>query len=201
MQRAIEFLQRLVSIDGVQSFRCFHRMPPSSDRSLHDTGNRRKKSVPNLTVEWTAKPSIFNADHIDWFHLEKKCGEYPGMALAGRALRKEVLHLLADYLWLGRVDDAITYLQHLSADRIKSQQWLDQTVDYLQRHHEKIPCYALRRALGLRNSSNRGEKANDRCVADRQKHKGMSGSSDGSTRLTSTTTLLRNHECDRWCQD
>ncbi len=121
------------------------------------------------------------------------------MALAGREIRKEVLHTLTSYLWLGRVDDAITYLQHLSADRIKRPQWLHQTIDYLERHRAEIPCYALRQALGWRNSSNRGEKANDRCVADRQKHQGMSGSPDGSTRLTSTTTLLRNQELDRWC--
>jgi hypothetical protein len=39
-----------------------------------------------------------------------------------------------------------------------------------------IPVYAVRRQLGLRNSSNRGEKANDLLVAARQKHNGMSWS-------------------------
>jgi len=42
MQCAIEFLQCLVSIDSIQSFRCFHRVPPSSDRYVDDTGNRGK---------------------------------------------------------------------------------------------------------------------------------------------------------------
>ncbi len=156
-------------------------------RALHKAIQQGFDWVPSLRTR------------LDWYHLEKKCGEYWSMALAGREIRKEVLHTLTGYLWLGRVDDAISYLQHLSADRIKRKKWLHQTIDYLERHREEIPCDALRQALGLRNSSNRGEKANDRCVADRQKHKGMSRSADRSTRLTSTTTLLRNHELALWC--
>jgi len=62
-----------------------------------------------------------------------------------------------------------------------------------------VRCITL--GLGVASFQQPGGKANDRCVADRQKHQGMSGSPDGSTRLTSTTTLLRNHELDRWCTD
>jgi hypothetical protein len=53
-----------------------------------------------------------------------------------------VLYPLTGYLWLGRVDDAITYLQLLSAERIKRQKWLNQTINYLERHREDIPCDA-----------------------------------------------------------
>ncbi len=93
----------------------------------------------------------------------------------------------------------IAYVQQLPADKIKDRSQLEKLINYSERHREEIPCYALRHALRLRNSSNRGEKANDLCVADRQKHRGMSWSPDGSVALTSTTTLGRNHELDRWC--
>ena len=159
------------------------------ERALHRAIAKRLAWIPSLRVI------------LDWYHLKKKCGEYLSMALAGPEIRQEVMRTLMGYLWLGRVEDAIAYLQHLNADYIKNQKRLNKTVEYLERHRPEIPCYALRRALGLRNSSNRGEKANDRCVADRQKHNGMSWSVDGSTRLTSTTTLLRNQELDRWCRD
>ena len=53
-----------------------------------------------------------------------------------------------------------------------------------------IPCYALREALDLQNSSNPGEKANDLCVAARQKHQGMSWSRNGSVALVLCLTLF-----------
>jgi len=52
--------------------------------------------------------------------------------------------------------------------------------------------------LGLRNSSNRGEKANDLVVSERQKHNGMSWSPDGSVALAAVTALVRNQGQDTW---
>jgi len=46
--------------------------------------------------------------------------------------------------------------------------------------------------LGLRNSSNRGEKVNDLVVSERQKHNGMSWSPEGSVALAAAITLARN---------
>ena len=137
---------------------------------------------------------------LDWYHLEKKCKETLSLALRGKTIRNDVLAAILPLLWLAQVDATITYLQQLPAARIKDRSRLEKLINYFERHREEIPCYALRHALGLRNSSNPGEKANDLCVADRQKHRGMSWSPDGSVALTSTTTLGRNHELDRWCE-
>ena len=63
---------------------------------------------------------------------------------------------------------------------------------YLDKNRGMIPVYAVRRELGLRNSSNRGEKANDVLVAARQKHHGMSWSKSGSVALASMTALKKN---------
>ncbi|MBF0551343.1 MAG: hypothetical protein HQK60_12505 [Deltaproteobacteria bacterium] len=52
--------------------------------------------------------------------------------------------------------------------------------------------------MGLRNSSNIGEKANDLIVADRQKHNGMSWSDGGSLALAALTALKRNKEMMLW---
>jgi hypothetical protein len=54
--------------------------------------------------------------------------------------------------------------------------------------------------LGLPNSSNRGEKANDLVVSARQKHNGMSWSKPGSLALAAVTALVRNGEYKRWFQ-
>jgi hypothetical protein len=65
---------------------------------------------------------------------------------------------------------------------------------FLAKKRPMIPVYAVRRELGLHNSSNRGEKANDLLVADRQKHNGMSWSPSGSVALASVTALKHNRE-------
>ena len=64
-----------------------------------------------------------------------------------------------------------------------------------------IPAYAVRRELGLRNSSNRGEKSNDLIVSERQKHNGMSWSNSGSVALASVTALKKNKEYKTWFQE
>ena len=55
--------------------------------------------------------------------------------------------------------------------------------------------------LGLRNSSNRVEKANDLVVAQRQKHNGMSWSTSGSGALAQITALIINDELHSWLND
>jgi len=91
-------------------------------------------------------------------------------------------------------------LRALGPAQIKSGKSVDRLIAYVERNREYVPCYALRAQLGLRNSSNLGEKANDLCVADRQKHRGMSWSRDGSVALASIATLQCNGEIDEWCR-
>ena len=75
---------------------------------------------------------------------------------------------------------------------------MEKLVGYLHRNKPYIPCYAIRKQLGLRNSSNIGEKMNDLIVSERQKHNGMSWSKPGSVALASVTALKRNKETKRW---
>ncbi len=137
---------------------------------------------------------------LDGFHLEEKCKVELSLALKGRKIRNAVLDDLIPLLWLGRLDDAIARLRAIPVGEIKNLDSVDKLIGYVERNRSHIPCYALREALGLRNSSNAGEKANDLCVARRQKHNGMSWSEDGSVALTSATALIRNHALRTWCE-
>lgn len=137
---------------------------------------------------------------LDWYHLEEKCKQLLSMALAGRDLRNQLLDQLLPLLWLGCVDRAMALLQTLEAGSIKNQARLDDLRGYLKRQQPYIPCYAVRQSLGLRNSSNRGEKANDLLVSARQKHNGMSWSPTGSVALAALTALVRNNEYQQWFQ-
>jgi hypothetical protein len=135
---------------------------------------------------------------LDWYHLEKKCKERLSLAMKGRVLRNKVLEQLMPLLWYGRTDQAIDLLKQIKVKSIKSKTDLQKLIDYLKRNKVYIPCYAVRKILGLRNSSNIGEKMNDLVVSDRQKHNGMSWSNIGSVALASISSLKRNREIRTW---
>ena len=135
---------------------------------------------------------------LDWYHLEKKCKEQLSMAMKGRIVRNDTLERLLPLLWNGLTDKAIALLEGLECNQIKKESVLQKLVEYLYRNKPYIPCYAIRKQLGLRNSSNIGEKMNDLVVSERQKHNGMSWSKPGSVALASLTALKRNRETKTW---
>jgi len=138
---------------------------------------------------------------LDWFHLVKKCKEQLSMAMKGRVVRNELLEQLLPLLWHGLTDRAIALLEEMDTAQIRNQSIMEKLVEYLHRNKPYIPCYALRKQLGLRNSSNIGEKMNDLIVSDRQKHNGMSWSKRGSVALASVTALKRNREAKNWFEN
>jgi hypothetical protein len=135
---------------------------------------------------------------LDWYHLQKKCKEQLSMALKGSKIRNEFLEDLMPCLWFGNVNRAIQLLQNIEPRKIKDQEHIRILIDYFIRVNDYIPCYALRKELGLRNSSNLGEKANDIVVSNRQKHNGMSWSNNGSTSFATVASASYNLEIEQW---
>jgi len=108
------------------------------------------------------------------------------------------VHLAYRAIVTGQYDLVIAFLQQIQPENLKSGQSVARLIGYFERNRDYIPCYALRKQLGLRNSSNKGEKANDLCVAERQKHNGMSWSKTGSVALATVISLHLNNEQDHW---
>ena len=136
---------------------------------------------------------------LDWYHLEKRMKELLSMAVKGnKEAKASMRNAIGRRLWAGNVDEAVNYLKAIPEKDIKNRLKLDEAIDYLERRKPHIPCYALRSLLGYRNSSNPAEKANDRVVAVRQKHNGMSWSSTGSSSLALITALELNNELSTW---
>jgi hypothetical protein len=123
------------------------------------------------------------------------------MALKGRTLRNEHFEALKKLLWYGATTKAIAYLKQLPSSAIKSQSHLDKLCAYLEKRSHMIPCYAVRKQLGLRNSSTDVEKANDLLVSARQKHQGMSWSPTGSLALAALTAVVKNGHQKPWLQN
>lgn len=136
---------------------------------------------------------------LDWLHLKKKCVEFLSMGVKGtKEDKSQIKKGLIAILWTGRVEKAIKYIDSIKQTNIKNIQKLSELKDYLKRKSPNVVCYALRRELNLRISSNRVEKANDMVVAVRQKHNGMSWSKNGSGALAIITAARINGELDGW---
>jgi hypothetical protein len=135
---------------------------------------------------------------LDWYHLKKKFQEFFSMAFKGRTIRNSQLNVIMPLLWYGKVDEAIEIMRNADPAIVKSKNYLDQLIDYLNRVRTYIPNYALRKKLRLRNSSNCVEKANDLVVAKRQKNDSSSWSQYGSTNLASVSCISLNGELESW---
>ncbi len=153
---------------------------------LHDAIRRCFSWYPNLAIL------------LDWYHLEEKCKMQLSLAMTGRMVRNEALAELLPLLWAGLVDHAIDFVNSLDQSHIKDPEAIKKLIGYFERNRAHIPCYAVRKELGLRNSSQIGEKMNDLVVSERQKHNGMSWSVSGSGALASLTALARNNEDALW---
>ena len=135
---------------------------------------------------------------LDWHHLEEKCKRQLSLAMTGRVMRNETVEEVRALLWYGLVDQAMARVMQIPPAQIKDPEAMSTLLGYFERNRENIPCYAVRKALGLRNSSQIGERMNGLLVSERQKHNGMSWSVSGSVALASLTTLARNNEHARW---
>jgi len=135
---------------------------------------------------------------LDWYHLKKKCKEQLSMALKNATIRNEFLEELLPCLWFGNINGAIKLLQNIDPKKVKNFEFITKLVEYFERVRAYVPCYALRKELGLRNSSNLGEKSNDLIVSSRQKNNGMSWSDDGSHSFASVSAVYRNHQLSNW---
>jgi hypothetical protein len=135
---------------------------------------------------------------LDWYHLRKKMEETLSLICNNRIYRNEMLQKIMPALWRGNVDGAIAILNSIDMSMVKNKGSLNYLIGYLERVRANIPNYMLRAALGLRNSSNRGEKANDLIVSNRQKHNGMSWSDTGSSTLASVSAIQYNDELNNW---
>jgi hypothetical protein len=155
------------------------------------------RSLQNIIIRcfgWCASAAIL----LDWYHLKEKCKMQLSLACRKTDMRNSLLEKIISLLWFGKLNRAIKVLQNIEKKDLKSEEAVKKLIDYFERNRDYIPCYALRKELGLRNSSNKGEKANDIIVANRQKHNGMSWSEDGSVALATITSLYKNNEQENW---
>ena len=129
---------------------------------------------------------------LDGYHVVKKFKEDLSRACRAREVRNRHLRILVRFLWYGMVTEARQYPDSIPTTQIKDADSIERLRNYLQRNERSLPCYALRRRLGLRNASSPVESANNQLTARRQKRNGMSWSKAGSQALTALSVLVCN---------
>lgn len=138
---------------------------------------------------------------LDWYHVVKKFKGDLSRACGAREVRNRHLGTLVRFLWYGMVTEARRYLETIPATEVKDPASIERLRKYLERNTHAIPCYALRRRLGLRNGSSPVESANNQVTARRQKRNGMSWSKAGSHALTALSVLVCNRCQDIWVRE
>lgn len=138
---------------------------------------------------------------LDWYHLKEKCKIQLSLGINGKNNRNEILTEILPFLWLGKINEAIMKLNKIDKSKIKDISHIERLIGYFERNMNYIPCYALRKELGLRVSSNRVEKSNDLIVSNRQKDNGMSWSKKGSVGIATLTTAIKNNEHMKWYKE
>jgi hypothetical protein len=156
------------------------------------------KSLPIVAISDGARSiknenkEIFgqNVIHIlDWYHLQAKVHQLMSQIATSRELKLECSSMIINYLWYGKVIQAVLVLKFMLA---KNQIKRDELVGYLEKNESHIIDYERRKMAGKIIGSGRTEKKNDTIVSKRQKRKAMAWSSKGSRNLAIVTAYYKN---------
>ena len=160
---------------------------------------------------------------LDWHHINERCLEAfskifkPGKIIDpeqepvrfknGKIKKSSIVKITRSkfylrefnrFLWIGNIKGALKYLDDIKAQpellKANGTEVIDSVISYLNNKNDRMTCFALRKELGLRNSSNRVEKTNDLLVSHRQKGKGLSWSDEGSFSNSSVIMIFKNNE-------
>ena len=115
---------------------------------------------------------------LDFYHLKSKCYQYLTMAMKGGKKNFErnskVRRKVYARLFVHNIQGALEYLDSIDASMLKNKEYIEKLKQYIQKKKRYMYCYALRKSLHLKNSSNDVETANNRLIADRCKNNGTS---------------------------
>ena len=143
--------------------------------------------------------------NLDWIHVKRYCYQLLTMALIGgkdnHERNENIRNEFFNYIWVGDIQGGKDYLDTIDPSFVKNPSMIQSVKNYLDRKsndegQKYFYCYAMRKEMGLINSSNQGEKSNDMLVAQRQKHNGMSWVVEGSAALGHIRQIEVNGEAE-----
>lgn len=103
--------------------------------------------------------------------------------------------------WVGNAAALVTYIRMIPKEYVKNEAIRDKLLTYIENKQNWITCYALRKKIGLKNSSNSVELTNQLLVSERQKNRLMSWRDVNSSAIASITSVYLNGDSEQWLQD
>lgn len=184
-------------------------------------GEETLKTIPDrIFKDWP------HVHYMDYYHLKERMSEIfsrafkPGKIVDdtveleyfknGKVKKSSIkkitrsqyyLRILISILWVGNVEEAKAWLEkmtHSSELKANGIEAIKEATGYLERKGARIPCYFLRKLLGLRNTSNSVEISNNILVARRQKKKGCSWAVEGSFACSEITCIYANEDAESY---
>ena len=163
--------------------------------------------------------------YLDYYHMQHKSSDYLSQAIKHLKVRdpretpvyykrgpkkgqvkewKEIFlsvsysRVVSSILFAGNWKEAILYLQNINPDHVIRPDILNESIKYIWRKRHYITCTALRKKVGLPNSSNPSESWNNVVVSEPQKGKGKNWREEGSYAKAAIKALFHNGEADEW---
>jgi hypothetical protein len=127
---------------------------------------------------------------LDWYHLQAKVTQLMSQIAPNKEIKKEMIEILLNYLWQGKVITAVIALKFLVP---KNKAKHGELIGYLEKNETYIIDYERRKEAGKAIGSGRVEKQNDLIVAKRQKRKGMAWSPKGARNLAILTAYHKHN--------
>lgn len=95
---------------------------------------------------------------LDWYHITVSIMQMLSMALSGKIDQKRGYRSeLTRPLWHGDVSGALSILNSfVKKNLVRNSTAFDRVSKYLLKKQDEISCYALRKHMGLPNSSSQG---------------------------------------------
>ena len=138
--------------------------------------------------------------NLDWYHVTEQIDSMIGRGTAGsHEERRAYRDAVKKALWYFNYNDALQYIDKLIAEHSTKERSviLQSAKNYINNKVTLFSCYAMRKYLGLPNSSNTIERYNGLTVSNRQKHRGCSWSNLGSNSQTLLSSTNLNKELDK----
>lgn len=137
--------------------------------------NRMSRAIKPVRMLDPSEKVVYYLKGTKKGQINRKASKYTSLSVLYRRNAKAIA-------WAGNFQELKDYLRSIPKDDLKKggKEEIDLLISYIDRKAEYLTCYALRKYLGLHNTSNAVENLNQQLVSRREKLPWMSWSDSGS---------------------
>ena len=136
-------------------------------------------------------------DEPEYYKQKSRLGEIKKQPKT--ALSRTYGSIIKEAIFYGNFLETFDYVEHIPKEHIQDKKWLDEFISYIKERFDMLTCYAARKKVGLKNSSNASELCNELIVSARQKvDDRMHWCEKGSASLAAISAMFLNQVDELW---